>query len=119
MGEQGKGRVVGHLTVEERARSGRVWVAAITTGDGRRTRTVLAPAWVKDSGRRTARGATIWRANDGSAPSGVLAPKAAQDALDAVLESERRKALRRPVQAGKTFGEAGEAFVRHAASVGG
>ncbi len=49
-------RVIGNLTVENRARGARVWVAALTTGDGRRTRTLLGPAWVKDSGRKTARG---------------------------------------------------------------
>ena len=112
-------RVTGNLTVEDRARLGRVWVVAWTSGDGRRNRNVLATAWVKDSGRKTARGAIVWRARDGSAPEGALTPKAAQDALDDLLEAERKKQLRRPVQAGKTFGEAGEAFVRHAASVGG
>jgi len=59
------------------------------------------------------------RANDGTAPHGALTPRAAQDALEELLEAERKKHLRRPIQAGKTFGEAGEAFVRHAASVGG
>ncbi len=113
------GRVTGNLTIEDRDKTGRVWVAAWTSGDGRRRRKVLAAAWVKDSSRRTARGAVVWRANDGSAPAGALTPKAAQEALEELLEEERKKKLRSPTQAGKTFGEAGEAFVRHAASVGG
>ncbi|CAA9501707.1 MAG: hypothetical protein AVDCRST_MAG53-2033 [uncultured Solirubrobacteraceae bacterium] len=113
------GRVTGNLTVEERTTLGRVWVVAWTSGDGRRNRKVLASAWVKDSGRKTSRGAVVWRARDGSAPEGSLTPKGAQDALEDLLEEERKKKLRRPTQAGKTFGEAGEAFVRHAASVGG
>lgn len=113
------GRVTGHLTIEDRDKTGRVWVAAWTSGDGRRRRKLLAPAWVKDSGRKTPRGAIVWRVKDGSAPHGTLTPAGAQDALDELLEEERKKKLRRPTQAGKTFGEAGEAFVRHAASVGG
>ena len=113
------GRVTGNLTIEDRARAGRVWIAAWSSGNGRRRRKLLGPAWVKDSGRKTARGAVVWRAKDGTAPYGALTPRAAQDALEELLEAERKKQLRRPIQAGKTFGEAGEAFVRHAASVGG
>jgi len=113
------GRVTGHLTIEDRDKTGRVWVAAWTSGDGRRRRKLLAPAWVKDSGRKTPRGAVVWRVKDGSAPHGTLTPAGAQEALDKLLEAERKKKLHRPAQAGKTFGEAGEAFVRHAASVGG
>ena len=113
------GRVTGNLTVEERTTQGRVWIAAWTSGDGKRNRKVLGPAWVKNSGKKTARGAVSWRAKDGSAPYGTLTTAGAQDALDELLEEERKKKLRRPTQAGKTFGAAGEAFVRHAASVGG
>jgi integrase len=113
------GRVTGHLRVEERARGGRVWVATYTGRNGAKARRVLGPAWVKDSGRKTARGAPVWRANDGTAPEGALTPKAAQDVLTALLAKERGRNSRRPRQAGKTFGEAGEAFLRHAASVGG
>lgn len=112
-------RATGNLTVKERARGGCVWVAAWTAVDGRRGRKVLGSAWVKDSGRRTARGAIVWRANDGGAPDGALTPKAAQDTLTDFLERERRKGGRRPRQAGETFGEAADAFVAHAASVGG
>ena len=113
------GRVTGHLTVEDRDKAGRVWVAAWTSGDGQPDAQAAAPAWVKDSGRKTPRGAIVWRVKDGSAPQGALTPAAAQEALDQLLEAERKKKLRRPAQAGKTFGEAGKAFVRHAASVGG
>jgi hypothetical protein len=55
MGEQ-DGRVTGSLRIEERTRTGRVHVAAWTSGDGRRHRKLLGPAWVKDSGKRTPRG---------------------------------------------------------------
>ncbi len=113
------GRVTGNLTVEDQSTQGRVWVAAWTSGDGRRNRQVLAPAWVKDSGKETARGAIVWRAKDGSAPEAALTPAHAQDALDELMDEERMKGLRRPTQAGKTFGAAGEAFVRRAASIGG
>lgn len=75
-------RVTGNLTIEERARTGRAWIAAWFSGNDRGHRKLLGSAWVKDSGRRTARGAVVWRAKDGTAPDGALTPKAAQDALD-------------------------------------
>jgi len=119
MSAEDDGRVTGHLSVEGRAQAGRVWVASYSRRDGSRTRKTLGAAWVKDSGRTTARGATVWRANDGTAPEGALTPKAAQDVLTALLANERGREAGRPRVAGKTFGEAGESFVRHAASVGG
>ena len=112
-------RVTGHLRVEERARSGRLWVATYVARDGAKRRKALGPAWVRDSGRRTARGAVVWRAASGTCPPGHLTPKAAQEALDVLLATERSKAGRRPRQRGMTFGDAADAFLRHAASVGG
>jgi hypothetical protein len=47
-------RPSGHLQVVDRG-SGRRWHALWRDADGRHQR-VLGPAWVKDSGKRTARG---------------------------------------------------------------
>jgi hypothetical protein len=49
----------GHVRVEERAKGRRVWVAEYQVGDGTRTRKTLGPAWVRPSGRTTARGAVL------------------------------------------------------------
>jgi hypothetical protein len=48
----------GQLRVEER-KKGRVWVAKYDLASGKPTRKTLGPAWVKASGRRTARGAVV------------------------------------------------------------
>ena len=46
----------------------------------------LGPAHVRDSGRRSARGAIIWRAGDGPLPTPEhITPKDAQEQLDAIL----------------------------------
>ena len=50
-------RPSGHVQVVER-RSGRRWHALWRDADGRHQR-VLGPAWVKDGGKRTPRGAVI------------------------------------------------------------
>jgi hypothetical protein len=106
-------RISGHLQMADRA-SGRVWVAQYVGADGRTTRRVLGPAWVRDSGRRTDRGAVIWRANDGSKPEGFLTPKEARATLAAVLEAERR-APRVAVVSGRamTFGDAVDEWLRY------
>lgn len=79
--------LAGHLRVEER-KKGRVWVAKYDRASGKATRKTLGPAWVKASGRRTARGAVVWRAADGSKPDGYLTPADAAEALQALLEAE-------------------------------
>src|SRR5256885_995545 len=95
--------VTGHLRVEARAK-GRVSVAKYVRADGGESREVLGAAWVKDSGRKTPRGATVWRAPDGRKPDGFLTPK---EALQEVLAAERRPPGRRSARAGpKSFGEA-------------
>jgi hypothetical protein len=67
-----------------------------------------------DSGRRTARGATIWRAADGTKPEGYLTPKEARAALDELLGAERRQPTPRSVRSGpKTFGDAMAAYLKY------
>lgn len=56
----------------------------------------LGPAHVKDTGRRTARGAVVWRAGDGPLPTpDHLRPKDAAAALRAILEAVPRTAEER------------------------
>lgn len=105
-------RITGHLIVEQRA-SGRAYVAKYMTAAGRPTRKVLGPAWVKDSGRRTARGAVIWRAADGQCPDGHLTPKLAQDVLDALIGAERGKPRTQVRHYGRTLGDAVAEWLRH------
>lgn len=110
-------RISGYVKVERRRSGPRVWVAEFRTAAGGKTRRVLGPAWAKDSGRRTARGGTVWRVADGLCPEGYLTPKAAQAALAELLEAERDKASVRPRVAGpqRTLGDAVELFLRHGA----
>ena len=49
------------------------------------------PAWVKDTGRRTPRGAIKWAARDGTAPEGYLTPADAEDILRRMLADAPRR----------------------------
>jgi len=92
--------------VEPRA-SGRVWIAEYVTAEGPRTRKKLGPAWVKNSGRTTARAAVVWRAAEGSKPDATyLTPRDAEAALERLLAAERDKPRTRRPASGKTFGDA-------------
>jgi integrase len=104
-------RVTGHLQVKAPA-GGRKWYAHYSDRDGIKRTRMLGPAHVKDSGRRTLRGAVVWRSGDGRCPDGHLTPKMAEDALAAVLENARRRRHRPPVATAgaerpiPTFGDA-------------
>ena len=63
--------------------------------DGRHQRK-LGPAWVKDSGRRTPRGAVRWSARDGSKPDGYLTPADADGLLHDLLAHAPRRPTRSP-----------------------
>ncbi|HEY4280343.1 MAG TPA: hypothetical protein VGM91_19120 [Conexibacter sp.] len=71
---------------------------------------------MRDSGRTTRRGATIWRAGDGPKPDATyLTPREAEQVLAALLDGERAKLKRpRPIE-GKTFGDAGDEWLSHTA----
>jgi hypothetical protein len=107
--EAAEQRVTGHVRVVGNGR-GRKYLAQWTDRDGvRRTRT-LGPAHVRDSGRRTARGAVVCRVGDGECPTGMVTPKAAAEQLSAILEAARRAPRKvRVVEAAvprvPTFGE--------------
>lgn len=109
--------VRGRLTVEDR-KSGRVWVASWIRANGSQTRRVLGPAWVRDSGKRTPRGAIVWRAASGSKPDETyLTPKESDEALTQILDEERRKPPEKRSTPGKTWGDATTGWLRHVESV--
>jgi hypothetical protein len=59
-------RPSGHLQVKG-PKGRRAWYALWRDADGRHQKR-LGPAHVRDSGRRTPRGAAVWRAANGSKP---------------------------------------------------
>lgn len=105
--------ISGYVRVETRANGERKWVAAYVTHRGPHTRKLLGPAWVRDTGRRTPRGGTIWRAADGSCPDGFLTPRAAREALAEILAAEREQVRRRPQRRDVLLGELLELWLGH------
>jgi hypothetical protein len=83
----GTSRPTGHLQVKaDRSGSTRSYWALWRDQHGARGGRRLGPAHVRDSGRRTARGAIIWRAGNGPRPTPEhLTPKEAQAQLDDIL----------------------------------
>jgi integrase len=100
----------GHTQVKpDRKGRGRSYWAYWRDAEGRHGRR-LGPAHVKDSGRRSPRGAVIWRAGDGPKPTaGHLAPKDAQAQLEKILAQAPR--LRRGARRAGTLGEALEGWL--------
>src|SRR3954465_3932603 len=88
-------RVTGHLSVKQTSAGQRKYFAHwIDRGGIHRTRT-LGGAHVRESGRRTPRGAVVWRAAHGPCPSGFLTPKDAEAALCDILDQARAAPLAR------------------------
>jgi integrase len=84
-------RPTGHLQVklDKNGRTRSFW-AFWRDRQGRKGGRCLGPAHVRDSGRRTPRGAVVWRAGHGPKPgSGYLTPKDAEARLEAMLEELR------------------------------
>ncbi|UGS37201.1 tyrosine-type recombinase/integrase [Capillimicrobium parvum] len=80
----------GHTQVKIDARGRRAFWAYWNDADGKHGRR-LGPAHVKDSGRRTARGATVWRSGDGPRPTEEhLTPKDAAALLAEILATAPR-----------------------------
>jgi integrase len=107
-------RPTGHLQIKG-GPGRRRYFALWRDADGRHQR-LLGPAHVKDSGRRTPRGAIVWRAGDGPLPSpDHLTPADAAVALRELLASAPTK----PTPAGQrapgaiTFGEACAEWLRY------
>jgi integrase len=93
----GTSRPTGHLQVKpDRKGGGRSYYAYWRDQDGVRAGGKLGPAHVRDSGRRTARGAVIWRAGNGPRPTSEhLTPRDAEQRLDTILrEMESQAELR-------------------------
>jgi integrase len=108
-------RPSGHLQVKG-SRGARAFYALVRDAEGRHQRR-LGPAWVKDSGRRTPRGAVKWIARDGTAPDGHLTPAAAEDLLQQLLATAPRKvarATRATQKRGLTLREGCDAWLRDA-----
>jgi len=84
-------RPSGHLQVKGEAGKRR-YFALWRDADGRHQR-LLGPAHVKDSRRRTPRGAVIWRAGDGPKPDlSYLTPQEAAAALRELLAAAPKRA---------------------------
>jgi integrase len=80
----------GFTSVRSGTRGRRYYYAYWRDGEGRHG-LCLGPAHVRDSGRRTARGAIIWRAGDGPRPSTEhVTPKMAAERLTAILANAPR-----------------------------
>jgi integrase len=107
-------RPSGHLQVKGDRRN-RAWYALWRDADGRHQKR-LGPAHVKDSGRRTPRGAVIWRAADGPKPDpSYLSPADAHDELNKLLASSPRKPTdpRHKRDHDRSFGEACDAWLAY------
>lgn len=83
----------GHLQVKgEKNGRGRSFYAYWWDAQGKPGR-CLGPAHVRDSGRRTPRGAIVWRAGDGPRPSAEhLTPMDAEARLEQILEDAKHRA---------------------------
>jgi len=109
-------RPSGHLQVKG-PKGRRAWFALWRDADGRHQKR-LGPAHVRDSGRRTPRGAVVWRAANGSKPDpSYLTPAEAEDELRRLLGEAGRQPTdpRRRRASDHTFGEACEAWLAYIA----
>jgi len=110
-------KVTGHLQVKG-PKHARRWFALWRDAAGRHQK-VLGFAHVKDSGRRTARGAVVWRAGDGPRPTpSHLTPADARAAFDELLAQVRLEPPepadgRVPKMPVRTLGDARDEWLRH------
>lgn len=103
-------RASGHLQVKGR-RGARRYYALWRDADGRHQR-LLGLAHVKESGRRTSRGAVIWRTADGPKPGpDWLTPDEAAAELRSLLAAA--PTVRPEPSAAPTFAEVCEEWLRH------
>lgn len=94
-------------------RGARRWRAFWWDADGKHSR-VLGPAWIKNSGNQTPRGAIVWHAADGPRPAPeYLTPKDVQAELRRILEHEAATSAAHRKTSGElmTFADAAEAWL--------
>ena len=109
-------RPTGHLQIKGPPER-RVWYALWRDADGRHQKR-LGPAHVRDSGRRSVRGAIVWWAANGTKPdAGYLTPADAEAALRELLDAavEQPTDPRRKRLDDHTFGEACDAWLAYVA----
>jgi hypothetical protein len=109
-------RISGHWQVKSTLAGRKVYVLW-RDADGRHQK-LLGPAWMRDSRRRTPRGAIIWRAGDGPKPSPeYLTPRDADAQLAELLAAaptrKRPSARARRVPATVSFGDACAEWLRY------
>ena len=101
-------------TCRSRATAGAAaWYALWRDADGRHKKR-LGPAHVRESGRRTPRGAIVWRAANGPKPDATyLSPAQAEDELEKLLAEAPREPTdpRRKRDQDRTFAEACDAWL--------
>jgi integrase len=105
-------RPSGHLQVRG-SRGQRAWYALWRDADGRHKKR-LGPAHVRESGRRTPRGAIVWRAANGPKPDATyLSPAQADDELQKLLAEAPREPTdpRHKRDQDRTFAEACDAWL--------
>jgi len=109
-------RPTGHLQIKG-GPNGRVWYALWRDADGRHQKR-LGPAHVRDSGRRTSRGAVVWWTANGTKPDAEhLTPAEADAALHELLDTAVREPTdpRHKRAQDHTFGEACDAWLAYVA----
>src|SRR3954468_14755949 len=78
------------------------------------TRKVLGPGWVKNSGKRTPRGAIVWRAANGPKPDpSYLTPADAEDRLRTILAGAPRVAANEGRRRGPLFAVVAAEWLEH------
>jgi integrase len=112
-------RLKGHLHVRQlKSSKMRVYYAYWRDQTGAKYGVRLGPAHVRDAGRRTARGAIVWRAGDGPRPTPEhLTPQDAETRLEELLrESEARAEAATREQTERVLHQAAEGWLaeRHA-----
>lgn len=92
----------------------RAYYALWRDAEGRHQRR-LGPAWVKDSGRRTPRGAIVWRSADGARPTEeYLTPKDAEKELATIVAAAPRTQTQERPASAMTLREACDAWLTRA-----